>query len=144
MKERLESLVALADSLSGQAKDLIERAGKLAEQEKLFRTQIAAERALPLRVGYMIVRRLRPGVDPKVRLEQVIGFGLSSGDPATARVTVHVRFEEWYHGGCTAEADRFDLGEARFIIVDRKESRERLNWRLSDEAKASKEDEDGE
>lgn len=72
MKERIDTLLALSASLAGQAKDLRDRASAIVTEEEKLRREIAAERALPLKVGYAIARRHRRGTKgvPRPKFER--------------------------------------------------------------------------
>jgi hypothetical protein len=128
MKERLDTLLALAGSLSGQSKDLTERAKRISQEEESIRRSIAAERARPLRIGSAIarLRRQRDSLDLQVCL--VTGFHLGSdADPLKARVYVDYKWAAKNYREVVIENDNFDIGEGGFILIDPKEARERLH-----------------
>ena len=143
MKERIDTLVALAGSLSGQAKDFRDRASAIAAEEEKLRREIAAERALPLKVGYAIARRHRLGESADLRVELVTGFSLTgSADPMLANVVVHVEYSVVDRYSTEKRTTTFDLCSKRFIIIDRSEARRELQLAFLDKAREENEDDE--
>lgn len=142
MKERIDTLLALSASLAGQAKDLRDRASAIVTEEEKLRREIAAERALPLKVGYAIARRHRLGESADLRVELVTGFSLNgNADPMLANVVVHVEYAVVDRYNMEKRTASFDLGSKRFIIIDRNEARRELQFAFLDK---SQEADDGE